>query len=448
MKSVLIECTRIFQHTFPLPAVSARRYYSFEEKRLSEGAEVSFIPFLQATVFPTSSFCESYPSNYIVNKELLDLLGPESFFKLAKYVQASSRDAKEELRRFPGFPYQLLLSIVNNTPQENVPAAAPPPPIAPLPIRPSPPIAVPSSAVSVNRGVSHAMAPPRPTPSSLLRVRAVSTMQAPRPPAPLSHQQRFNNVPRPAPMTLPARLPLPPGLPAAPPPPQPPPPPRPIVPSLPPAPPSMASLLRPVAAPSAVLPTAGAIVSQPVLQPVQAPSVRPTLQPSEISVVANADLPLGAKVQVLAPGTPIVTGAEVRRRTTAQVKLPKGTYKISTGSSMYYVSVEDPVAVTLNGGSSPSPAASSAATVAPILKEERMVRVMSKAMDGSFRTTLVPASKVNDRKFIEEQSRLQHSSSAVAAAAAATLAQKKDPVTVNLGDDREMEEEGVDPLAV
>ncbi len=210
----------------------------------------------------------------------------------------------------------------------------------------------------------------------------------------------------------------------------------------------MASLLRPVAAPSAVLPTAGAIVSQPVLQPVQAPSVRPTLQPSEISVVANADLPLGAKVQVLAPGTPIVTGAEVRRRTTAQVKLPKGTYKISTGSSMYYVSVEDPVAVTLNGGSSPSPAASSAATVAPILKEERMVRVMSKAMDGSFRTTLVPASKVNDRKFIEEQSRLQHSSSAVAAAAAATLAQKKDPVTVNLGDDREMEEEGVDPLAV
>ncbi len=41
----------------------------------------------QATIFPTSPFCEVYPANYTVNKELLKLLGPEAFFKLAKYLQ-------------------------------------------------------------------------------------------------------------------------------------------------------------------------------------------------------------------------------------------------------------------------------------------------------------------------------------------------------------------------
>ncbi len=43
----------------------------------------------KATVFATSAFCEKYPANYKVNKDLLQLLGTEAYFKLANYVQAS-----------------------------------------------------------------------------------------------------------------------------------------------------------------------------------------------------------------------------------------------------------------------------------------------------------------------------------------------------------------------
>ena len=147
----------------------------------------------QATIFPTSPFCEVYPANYTVNKELLKLLGPEAFFKLAKYLQVRIMGKRSttyllhqqlssmtlpfqitqyvgHVNRRPHHPHQLVMSL---TRAQRDPAAALV--AAPVPVNPSP---APRSgqpafhrhykpeprAIPVVRPVSSSLIRPRPAP--------------------------------------------------------------------------------------------------------------------------------------------------------------------------------------------------------------------------------------------------------------------------------------------
>ncbi len=303
---------------------------------------------LQATVFPTSSFCEAYPKNYSFNKELLRLLGPEAYFKLARFVQATADKSKEAaMPRSPGLPYQLVLSLVNSSRDGNNNASA----LRPVSAYPLPPS-------GAGKGPAWASLMP-PTASSPILI-------APRPPTPTSSSpsssfltiRPFSSMQRQDQQ-------------------QNPPPERPFSPS--------ASLLRPSSAPPPRQPPPGLLL------------------PSD-----ESDLPVGATVQLLSPGTPILVGAQIRKRTTAQTSLPRGVYMVTTAEgSVYYVCIQDLDAAKNSAAVAPvsivPPSVLSAASAPSV----PMVRVLNKAAGGGYNLAVVPANRVSDKKFVEEQNKLQ-----------------------------------------
>lgn len=64
-------------------------------------------------IFPTSPFSKTYPTNYSLNKLLLPLLGPSSYFHLAQFLQQNP-DAPQEITTSGAFSHQkpqLLVSV-------------------------------------------------------------------------------------------------------------------------------------------------------------------------------------------------------------------------------------------------------------------------------------------------------------------------------------------------
>lgn len=45
----------------------------------------------KSTVFPNSAFSRQYPANYSINKLMLPLLGPASYYKLTNFLQSTER---------------------------------------------------------------------------------------------------------------------------------------------------------------------------------------------------------------------------------------------------------------------------------------------------------------------------------------------------------------------
>ena len=64
-------------------------------------------------IFPTSPFSKTYPTNYSLNKLLLPLLGPSSYFHLSQFLQHNP-DAPQEILTSGTFSHQkpqLLVSV-------------------------------------------------------------------------------------------------------------------------------------------------------------------------------------------------------------------------------------------------------------------------------------------------------------------------------------------------